>query len=769
MIARRPDPQSTGAYAGFEGKVGTTFAGSESSWPERNSPPAGAPNVIVMLADDLGFSDLGCYGSDIETPEFDRLAEEGLRFTNYHSMPMCSPTRAALLTGTNSHLAGVGHVAHSDPGFPGYAMDLADDVATAAEIFRDCGWATFMVGKWHLAKDSHTSAAGPMHSWPCQRGFGRFYGILDAFTNFHQPHQLVQDNTVVDVDAYRDDYYFTDDLTDHAIEMVRTQKSANPHQPFFLYFSHGAVHAPLQAKQVDIDKYRGRYELGWDALRSHRFGRQLALGLFPDSTVLPDRNPETGSDVCAWDDLERDQQVLYARYMEVYAGMVDNMDQNMGRLRSALTEMGEWDNTIVMFTSDNGASREGEEQGTTAYYTHLLGEEAWKDDHERLDLIGGPQTIPHYPRGWAMASNTPFRLYKVNAHAGGHQVPLIVSWGDRLAGGELRDTYVHVTDILPTLAELIGIDLPDERNGLQLKPRAGASFAPAVENAGAKSAHTEQYIESWGHRGFRRGDLEAVTCHQPLTPFGLEEWELFDLAADPTQVNDLAAERPDEVAALAAAWEEAAWANQVFPMEEGTMIKHIIRPEWVSEVRGNLVIPNGTPAMERWRSLQLIWVRDVTITAELRYSAGDEGVLVAHGAQGGGYVMYVEDGELCWSHHDGRRNRRVRGGPVPDGTRRIEARLTSVQGYSWNLELLVDDASVASEAGLDAFLAMAPFEGISVGRDPRSPVDWELFERHGSFAWTGDLTSVGYQPGELGPDSPERMLELAREMGAAFE
>lgn len=426
------------SYPGFEGKVGRIFSTSEPHWPARPAPPDGAPNVVVVLCDDLGFADLGCHGSEIDTPNLDRMAAEGLRYTNFHVTPMCSPTRAALLTGLNPHQAGVGTVAHSDPGFPGYAMEIRDDAATLPEILRDRGYRTMAVGKWHLAKDSHLSDAGPRHAWPLQKGFERYYGFLDGFTNLHQPHRLVEDNHAVQTEEYPEGYYLTDDLTDRAVAMVREAKTSDPAQPFFLYLAHGAVHAPLHAKPDDIDKYADRYHEGWDRIREARHRRQIELGVIPEGTPLPPRNSEPGHDVPAWDDLSAEEQALYARYQAVYAAMVDNIDQCFGRLRACLEELGEWDNTIVLFTSDNGGSREGEEHGTSQYFRtlNMLIPEDLEADHERLDLVGGPQTLPHYPRGWAMASNTPFRLYKINTHAGGHSVPFLVSWPRGLRAAE---------------------------------------------------------------------------------------------------------------------------------------------------------------------------------------------------------------------------------------------------------------------------------------------------------------------------------------------
>ena len=440
----------TAPYAGFEGTVGKIFSTSEPHWPQPSIPPAGAPNVIVMMADDLGYSDLGCYGSEIDTPELDRLAAEGLRYTDFHVNPMCSPTRASMLTGLNHHMAGMATVPHTDPGFPGYAHELRDNAVTIAEAFRGAGWATFMIGKWHLTKDAHLSDGAPKASWPLQRGFDRFYGILDAFTNFHQPHRLCADNHHIDVDDYPDGYYFTDDLTDQALRMVDELRSSHPTRPFFMYFAHGAVHAPLQAPAADIERFSGHFAAGWDVLRAERFERQRELGVAPPDAVLPPRNTEELHEVGPWDELDDRSRELFARYMEVYAGMVHNVDRNFGRLRQHLEAIGEWDNTIVLFTSDNGGSREGQYTGTSAYFRTLLTQvwdtelEQVETDYQRIDLLGGPRTLAHYPMGWAMVSCTPFRLYKMNTHRGGHSVPFIVNWPDRVQrrrrGAGRRDT-----------------------------------------------------------------------------------------------------------------------------------------------------------------------------------------------------------------------------------------------------------------------------------------------------------------------------------------
>jgi arylsulfatase A-like enzyme len=758
---------------GFPGRIGTTMAGSEPHWPAPRTPPDGAPNVVFVLVDDVGFGDIGCFGGEIRTPNLDRLAADGLRLTNFHVNPMCSPTRASLLTGVNCHAAGMGHIAQDDPGYPGYRARIADDVATAAEILRDAGYATLMVGKWHLSPDTAMSAGGPQDSWPVQRGFDRFYGILEAFTNLHEPHRLVHDNHVVDVDRYPDGYFLTDDLTDRAIAMIRERTASRPGQPFFLYMAHPAAHAPLHAKPADIERYRGAYDAGWDEIRRRRHERQIELGVVAPGTALPPRNAEADHDVAAWDDLPADRRALFARYMEVYAAMVDEIDQSVGRLRDELEALGEWDNTLVVFLSDNGASREGEETGTTNYYAHLGdGADRAPLDLERLDSIGSADSMPHYPRGWAMAGNTPFRLYKRNTHAGGHQVPCIVNWPARLGqfGGSVRTQYAHCIDVLPTVLDLAGIDAPSTRAGLPVVPMHGVPLTGILLDGGHAEVRTSQYYELAGHRGFYRDGWEAVTLRVPRRRFDQDAWELYDLRNDPTETVDLAAEHPERVAELVRGWHDAATANQVFPLDEGSFWRWVVRPPHDEVFERPVTIRPGTPTLERIRSLQLVRQRRVDVLIDVAFAPGDHGVLVAHGDQGGGYAVEVRDGSIVYAHNDGHGTTlRHVFGEISVGDHVVRITKGAPGGGRWLVSCAVDGVAVGAEVDVSSLGPISPFTGISVGIDRGSPVDRVRWREHGPAPYTGTLRSVRYEPGELAPDAPARFVDVLRELGARYE
>lgn len=771
-------------YRGFDGEVRTTMADSTPWWPPgRPVAKEGAPNVIVILADDLGFSDVGCFGSEIPTPHLDATAAEGLRYTNFRVTPLCSPTRASLMTGLNAHAAGVAFPTHINPGYPGYTSELPLDQPLLPEVLRANGYATLMVGKWHLCREDDFSEAGSRHNWPVQRGFDQFYGFLEALTNFHQPNRLMEGNSVVHVDDYPDDYYLTDDLTDRAERMIREVRGADPDKPFFLYFAHGAVHAPMHAREEDIAHHKGRYDEGWDVVRTRRLARQIELGVMPEGTELPPRNSEAGHDVGPWDELNDTERTVHARHMEVYAAMVEAMDRSVGRLRALLAELGELDNTLIMFASDNGAARltdlprpapswaSSKDTGTATYFGYMQSPGVVPEIDEslpdHLDALGGPTTWPHYPRGWAMACNTPFRLYKFSTLRGGQQSPFIMSWpsGIEQRGEIVRRQYTHVTDVLPTLLDLLDLDLPTEREGRPAAALAGTSFAATLDDPYAPSLHREQYTECVGNRSFYRDGWEASTVRSPGVPFSDERWQLFS-ADDVTQVRDLAAEHPETLADLQEAFDRAAWDNQVYPLDEGSGLKHFEQPP--RPTPKPLRILAGTPTLERHHASLLIQGTSWSVTVDWSYQPGDEGVVLAHGDQAGGYQLFVEDEELWFEQNQYGDPRRF--GPValPEPSSALELVMETF-GSRWTARVLVDGTERLVAPDLIKFASYLPFEGIDVGICRRSPVSWELFGRRRTFPFSGELRSVTYHPD---PDSWTQLAaraDQARELGLGLQ
>lgn len=756
-------------YDGFAGVATERTSTSIPSWPPAPTALKGAPNVVLVLVDDLGFSDIAPFGGEIATPELDRLADTGYRFSNYRTASMCSPARAALLTGLNPHRAGFAVVAHADPGYPGATLQIADDVPTIAESFRAAGYATYMVGKWHLTKESLLHDAADKSSWPLQRGFDRYFGIMDGCTSLHQPHRLIADNSQLTVDEYPDDYYLTDDMTERSLGMIDDLRASDPDKPFFLYYAHAAVHAPLQAKPSDVERYRGAYERGWDHIHDERFRRQIALGLFPEGTRIASGNAVPGSEFAPWDTLPPEQQGLFARYMEVYAAMVDNIDQNLARLTDHLKRIGEHDNTIIAFTSDNGATGEGGSEGTRSYFSQFgvygAVPEQWRRDVPRdPELIGGPQAFVHYPRGWAYASNTPFRYYKRHTFEGGVHAPLLISWPRGLprdaADSGVREQFTYVTDLGLTLLELAGVDRLRSRRGRAAKEVDGMPFGDLIRAPERAARRTEQYVEIVGNRAMYRDQWKIVSNHEPGRAFIDDVWELYDIVADPAETTDLAAEHPDLVAELAARWHEEAWHNTVYPLDDDGSYRRN-RPASEAMLEQPITLYPGTAMLERYRSRKLVQLRDVRIEASFE-SAGEGGVLVSHGDQGGGYVLFIEDGRVCFSYNEYGETHRVAAELPIAGPHLIAADFSAGTELTWDIAISIDGVEAIALPGQLQLVGMSPFTGICVGIDRGSPVDWELFTRHRSFRFTGDGLEVRYIPGPKAPYNSEVLFELDR-------
>jgi len=558
----------------YQGVVGRTLAESKEWWPAPVKAPAGAPNIVWILIDDVGYGAAGTFGGLIQTPTFDALANNGLRYTNFHTTAICAPTRSALLTGRNSasvHVSGFSHTVMS-AGFPGWDGRVPATAGTIAEILRDNGYNTFAVGKYGVTPDEEATDAGPFDHWPTGKGFDHFFGFLGSQTDQYRP-DLVEDQAHVRPDGR----HLSDQITDKAIFYIDRQKKAAPDKPFFLYYAPGATHAPHQVDRYWSDQYKGKFDKGWDAYREEVFERQKKLGVIPANAVLPERNP----DINAWDKLTPEEQKLYARFMEVYAGYLTYTDFEVGRLVNHLKETGQLDNTLIFISiGDNGASKEGTLNGDidrSLWSKPLTEQENINYNLNKIGEIGTPAAVEgNYPLGWAQAANTPFKFWKQDANSeGGTHNPLIVYWpkGIKDKGG-IRTQYSHVIDLLPTTLDLIGIKAPEEIRGIKQQPIEGTSLAYSIDDAKAPTQHTIQYYYIFGSRSIYDNGWKAELAYpssfitgdlQSRQPFDENAWELYNLNDDPTEHIDLATKYPEKLATLKAEFEEQAKAHHLYP------------------------------------------------------------------------------------------------------------------------------------------------------------------------------------------------------------
>ncbi|SOJ57490.1 Arylsulfatase [Mycobacterium simulans] len=616
--------------------------------------PVNAPNVVMIVLDDLGFAQFGCFGSDICTPVIDRLAAGGLRYNRFHVTALCSPTRAALLTGRNHHAVGMGFLADLPMSLPGYSARIPASVATLPGLLRDAGWNTFAVGKWHLVPRGERSSAGPFNRWPLGLGFERFYGFLRGSANHWAP-ELVRDNSYVDPPAGPDDgYHLTEDLADEAIRMVVNQQQSAPGKPFFLYFATGAMHAPHHVRPSWADTYRGQFDLGWQRWRDEVFARQLASGVVPAGTMLTERPPW----IPAWDELTADQRRLYARMHEVYAGFLTHTDAQIGRLINTLEHLGVLDNTLIFVLSDNGASAEGGVSGTINEhrFSHRVPDDL-ADNLARLDQWGGPRTYPHYAWGWAWAGNSPFRLWKRYTWLGGTRVPLIVHWPNRIGdAGAIRGQFAHAIDLLPTVLDACGLSL-SENDTEPWQGVQGASMAATFTDPAAPDARSTQYFEMLGSRSIVADGWKATTDHvcagivdeeQLLSgsrDFDADHWSLFRLDDDFSEAHDLADAHPEVLHRLQQQWLVEAERNNVLPIADSLLARLSTITPLDYPPGGSVVLypQAGAVSDEALPSL----FGGGRILAEIDVPTNDaNGVLFALGDCNGGLAAYVVDATL---------------------------------------------------------------------------------------------------------------------------
>ncbi len=772
----------------FPGVIGRTTDESSPAWPRPLRAPAGSPNVLIIVLDDTGFGQLGCYGSPIATPNLDALAAEGLLYTNMHTTALCSPSRSCIMTGRNHHANATAAVNELASGYPGYNGSIPFENGFLSEMLLAHGYSTYMVGKYHLLPTEFESAAGPFDRWPLGRGFERFYGFLGGDTSQWHP-DLVYDNHQVEPPRTPEQgYHLTEDLADKAIEFIADAKQVAPQKPFYLHFCPGATHAPHHVPKEWADRYAGQFDDGWDAYREDVFTRQKELGVIPADAELSRHDP----DVPDWDSLTPQARRLAARMMEVFAGFLSHTDHHIGRLLGFLKEIGEFDNTLVMVVSDNGASAEGGTSGTTnelQFYNNAA--ESLEESLAKIDELGGPSTFNHYPWGWSWAGNTPFRRWKRETYRGGASDPFLVHWPAGLtAHGEVRTQYTHLIDMLPTVLDALSLEPPATIRGVAQSPIHGVSFAHTFSDPAAPTRHHTQYFEMLGHRAIDHDGWRAV-CPWPgpsyaeaaqpfgtpitadaLTDLDANHWELYHIATDPAENHNVAGEHRDKLTELIGLWYTEAGKYNVFPVD-GSLVGRLLaeRPQ-VAEPRSQYVYRPGTQTVP-FAAAPRVLNRPHSITADADIPArGAEGVLLCQGSHAGGWAFYVKDGRLHFAHnYVGRQTCQVSAPDQLPGGRhelRFEFKPTGQpdfgrgKGSPGSVRLYVDGELVAQ----DEFPVTTPVAfnpgGLTCGANPGSPVTTDY---RAPFRFTGALHSVTVDlSGDLITDSAsERRMAMTRQ------
>ena len=641
----KPDPA-------FKGKIGETYKDSTPDYPRPVTAPKGAPNVLLVLLDDVGFGMCSTFGGPVPTPHLDKLAKNGLTYNQFHTTALCSPTRAALLTGRNHHSCGTGVIIEMGTGYPGYTGIIPQRTSVVAQAMRDNGYATAMFGKAHYTPVPEISPAGPFHNWPTGQGFEYFYGFNQGETNQYYPTLYRNTNPVAQPKSPEQGYHFLADMTDEAIAWTNNVRAANPGKPWFNYFSTSGVHAPHQPPKEYRDKYKGKFDYGWDKQRELTHARQLEMGIIPKGTRLTPRD----QGIPSWDTRSSDEKKVYTRLMENYAGYMEYTDHQVGRLIDSLAASGELDNTLVMYVvGDNGASAEGGLEGTFSELASLIGVQLGLESTiKRIDEIGGPKSEPHVPVGWAWAMNAPFQWTKqVASHFGGTRNPLVVHWPKGIkAKGEIRDQFHHVIDVVPTILEACKIPEPKIVNGITQKPIEGVSMVYSFEDSKAKTRRTTQYFELATNRAiYHDGWVACSRYGYPWVTAGRgmdfvnSPWELYHMTDDFSQAVDLAAKEPEKLKELKVRFLEEARKYDVFPLdprfserldpklresgEPRTSWTYYGNNVWLPEPIGPQLFPRGN-----------------TITAELVIpKGGAEGVITCAGAFSAGWSLYIKDGK----------------------------------------------------------------------------------------------------------------------------
>lgn len=698
-------------------------------------------NVIYIVLDDAGFSDLGSFGSEIKTPNLDWLAENGLRYNNSHVTPLCSPTRASLLTGRNAHEVGIGTVTNFDlgPDFPNKRGMLKPEAGTVAQVLKENHFHTYAVGKWHLAPTADTTPAGPYDNWPLQKGFDQYYGFLEDSSDQYRP-DLTIDNTQFPSPT-DENYHFSEAIVEQANRYITNQVSVHPDKPFFLYVAFGAQHSPHQVPQEYIDMYKGVYDKGWDKIREERFNRQKELGIIPENAKLAPRNPG----VRAWDDLTEQEKKVYARFMETYAGFLTHTDEQVGKLLDNLREKGQLENTMIVFLSDNGASGGGQANGSVNHTVNYNGlPESFADVEQKYEEFGSATAGTEYPNGWAQVSNTPFSMYKNSAYAAGTNTPLIVYHPQLIKDpGAIRTQYVHVSDITPTVYDVLGIKAPKEIDGIKQMALSGQSFKESLTNPKAEGKKT-QYYEVSGHRAIYHDGWKAFTHHKRGEDFENDEWFLYHVAEDFSETNNLAEKYPKKLAEMKKLWQKEAEKYGALPLTDLFLEALLSVPDDTIRAKNHYVYYRGMDRLtDSAAAVTVNRSHEIKIPIE-RSHESDDGVLVAHGGNESGYTIYIKNNKAIYEYRIGSKGYKIESDiDVPVGKSVISFTFEKTGMNKGLGTLFINDKKVGETSIENTLPLKLTFEGLDIGKDSKYPVSPE-YENKGEFEFDGKLVKVEY-------------------------
>jgi arylsulfatase len=766
----------------FKGTISLDIRDSKPDWSAFLDPkaPEDAPNVLVILYDDTGCAAWSTYGGRINMPTLDRLARNGLTYTQWHTTSVCSPTRSTFLTGRNHHQNGFGTIAESAAGFPGYAGHIPPENATIATVLRNAGWSTFWIGKNHnVPVDAFDIAANRKH-WPLGLGYDRFYGFIGGETNQWYP-ELIEDNHFVDQPCTPEDgYHLSKDLADKAIAFLRDTRQSRPDKPWYLWYCPGANHAPHHAPKDYIEKYKGKFDDGYEAYREWVLARMVEKGILPKGTKLTPVNPMSagtfidGDMVRPWKSLSAEEKKLFSRMAEVYAAFSEYTDVQIGRVIDYLEESGQLDNTLIFYCADNGASGEGSPGGSVNENRFFNGyPDDIKDNLAAIDRLGSPDTYNHYPTGWAVAFSTPYRMFKrYSQYAGGTADPLVIHWPKGFkARGEVRHQYHHCTDIVPTILECCGLEFPDVVEGARQTPLAGVSMRYSFDEGNAPTRKETQYYEMLGTRGIWHRGWKASTEHGPLVDkgnFDKDRWQLFHTDADRSEAEDLADKHPEKVKDLAALWLSEAKRNNVLPLNDyGVVGIHSLEYKAEAPAGGRYAYYPGTTEVPEASAVRTLGA-SFKIFAEVEFTGDSQGVIVSQGSRFGGYTMFVKGGKLVFIYNFlGMAPEQRLSCPAPAlgkhvvGVEFVKERVSPNHEALGQMTLYVDEevAETKPFRTQTGHYALAG-EGLCVGRDSGDAVSSEYKP---SFAFSGGrVIKVIYDV------ASDAYVDLERKLAAAL-